>query len=126
MNTSKTFKGSLLGVVSAALLFASSPASAKCDVRHGPAIKAAQQALDTDNVHRVLAWVQPSAQAQIEEAFHRARAVRALNPLAKEFASSYLFEALARVNRVCEEDLLAERMRQALAVQSRQVFAAAR
>lgn len=41
MNTSKTFKRSLLGAVSAALIFASAPASAHCDGRDGAAEKAA-------------------------------------------------------------------------------------
>lgn len=97
-----TLKRSLLGAVSAALIFASMPASAHCDGRDGPVIKAAQQALDTNNVNRVLIWVQPSDEAEIKEAFTRVRAVRALNPLAKEFADNYFFETLVRVHRAGE------------------------
>jgi hypothetical protein len=101
MNT-KTLKRSLLGAVSAALIFASAPASAHCDGRDGPVIKAAQQALDTNNVNRVLIWVQPSDEAEIKEAFGRVRSVRALNPLAKDFADNYFFETLVRVHRAGE------------------------
>jgi hypothetical protein len=101
MNPS-TLKRSLLGAVSAALIFASMPASAHCDGRDGPVIKAAQQALDTNNVNRVLIWVQPSDEAEIKEAFTRVRAVRALNPLAKDFADNYFFETLVRVHRAGE------------------------
>jgi hypothetical protein len=101
MNT-RTLKRSLLGAVSAALIFASMPASAHCDGRDGPVIKAAQQALDTNNVNRVLIWVQPSDEAEIKEAFTRVRAVRALNPLAKDFADNYFFETLVRVHRAGE------------------------
>lgn len=101
MNPS-TLKRSLLGAVSAALIFASMPASAHCDGRDGPVIKAARQALDTNNVNRVLIWVQPSDEAEIKEAFTRVRAVRALNPLAKDFADNYFFETLVRVHRAGE------------------------
>lgn len=58
---------------------------------------AAQQALDTNNLNRVLIWVQPSDEAEIKNAFSRVRAVRALNPLAKDFADNYFFETLVRV-----------------------------
>lgn len=135
MNTSKIFKQSLLAAVSASLLFASASASAHGDGRAGPVIKAAQQALDTDNVNRVLMWVQPADEAEIKEAFLRVRAVRSLYPLAKEFADNYFSETLVRMHRASEGaatrkvepevDLLAEHMRQAIAAQFREVVAVA-
>jgi hypothetical protein len=95
-------KGSLLAAISAALLFAAAPASAHCDGRDGPVVAAAQQALDTGNVNRVLIWVQKTDEAEIREAFRKARAVRQLDPTAKELADNYFFETLVRVHRAGE------------------------
>jgi hypothetical protein len=94
-----TAKVSALATLSVALLFAAGPASAHCDGEDGPVIKAAQQALDTGNVNRVLIWVQPSDQAQIKDAFRKTLDVRQLNPSAKKLADSYFFETLVRVHR---------------------------
>ena len=96
------FKGSLLAAISAALLFAAAPASAHCDGRDGPVVGAAQQALDTGDVNRVLIWVQKSDEADIREAFRKTRAVRQLDAAAKEFADNYFFETLVRVHRAGE------------------------
>ena len=97
-----TAKASALTAISAALLFAASPASAHCDGVDGPVIKSAQQALDTGNVNRVLIWVQPDDQAQIEKAFRKTLDVRKLNPSARELADYYFFETLVRVHRAGE------------------------
>ena len=97
-----TAKAAALATVSLALLFAAGPASAHCDGEDGPVIKSAQQALDSGNVNRVLIWVQPSDEAQIKHAFHKALEVRQLNPSAKELADHYFFETLVRVHRAGE------------------------
>ena len=94
-----TAKASALAALSAALLLASTPASAHCDGVDGPVIKAAQQALDTGNVNRVLIWVQPSDQAQIKDAFRQTLDVRQLSPSAKKLADYAFFETLVRVHR---------------------------
>lgn len=75
-----TVKASALAALSAALLLTAGPASAHCDGEDGPVIKAAQQALDTGNVNRVLIWVQASDQAQIKDAFSKTLDVRQLSP----------------------------------------------
>ncbi|UOB04086.1 DUF6448 family protein [[Acidovorax] ebreus] len=97
-----TAKVSVLAGISAALLLAAGPASAHCDGVDGPVIKAAQQALDTGNVNRVLIWVQPSDQAQITDAFRKTLDVRQLNSSAKNLADYAFFETLVRVHRAGE------------------------
>lgn len=97
-----TVKASVLATLSAALLLAAGPASAHCDGVDGPVIKAAQQALDTGNVNRVLIWVQPSDQAQIKDVFRKTLDVRQLNPNAKKMADYSFFETLVRVHRAGE------------------------
>jgi hypothetical protein len=95
-------KASALATISVALLFATGPASAHCDSADGPVVKAAQQALDTGNVNRVLIWVQHTDEAQIKEAFRKTLEVRKLNPSARELADNYFFETLVRVHRAGE------------------------
>ena len=97
-----TAKVSVLAGISAVLLLAAGPASAHCDGVDGPVIKAAQQALDTGNVNRVLIWVQPSDQAQIKDAFRKTLDVRQLNSSAKNLADYAFFETLVRVHRAGE------------------------
>jgi hypothetical protein len=97
-----TAKAAALATISLALLFAASPASAHCDGEDGPVIKAAQQALDSGNVNRVLIWVQNSDEAQIKDSFRKTLEVRRLNPTAKELADHYFFETLVRVHRAGE------------------------
>lgn len=97
-----TAKAAALATISAALLFAAGPASAHCDGEDGPVVKAAQQALDSGNVNRVLIWVQQTDEAQIKDAFRKTIEVRRLNPSAKELADHYFFETLVRVHRAGE------------------------
>lgn len=97
-----TVKASLLATLSAALLLAAVPASAHCDGEDGPVIKAAQQALDTGNVNRVLIWVQASDHASIKDAFRNTLDVRQLSSSAKKMADHYFFETLVRVHRAGE------------------------
>ena len=97
-----TAKAAALATISAALLFAAGPASAHCDGEDGPVVKAAQQALDSGNVNRVLIWVQQADEAQIKDAFRKTLDVRQLNPSARELADHYFFETLVRVHRAEE------------------------
>lgn len=97
-----TVKASVLATLSAALLLAAGPASAHCDGEDGPVIKAAQQALDTGNVNRVLIWVQTADHAQIKDAFRKTLDVRQLSPAAKKLADYTFFETLVRVHRAGE------------------------
>jgi len=77
-------------------------AFAHCDGMDGPVVKAAQEALATENVNLVLIWVQKKDEGEIQKAFDRTRAVRKLNPQAKELADMYFFETLVRIHRAGE------------------------
>ncbi len=97
-----TIKASVAAALSLGLLFAAGPASAHCDGEDGPVLQSARQALESGNVNRVLAWVQPSDEAQIKAAFGKTIDVRRLNPTARQLADHYFFETLVRVHRAGE------------------------
>jgi len=78
------------------------PAAAHCDTLDGPVVAAARKALDSGNVNLVLVWVQKHDEADIRNAFHRARNVRKGGSEAKELADLYFFETLVRVHRAGE------------------------
>jgi hypothetical protein len=80
----------------------SAAAAAHCDALDGPVIGAARKALEGGDVKLVLLWVQPADEAQIRQAFDKARKVRAGGPEAKELADRYFFETLVRVHRAGE------------------------
>ena len=80
----------------------SSIALAHCDTLDGPVVAAARQALDQNNANLVLIWVTKEKEPEIKAAFDKARAVRALNPTAKEMADTFFFETLVRVHRQSE------------------------
>lgn len=77
-------------------------ASAHCDGLDGPAVKAAQKALQTGDVNQVLIWVQPQDEGEIKKSFEETLAVRKLGPQAQAFADRYFFETLVRVHRAGE------------------------
>jgi hypothetical protein len=89
-------------LVSGAFLTWPQGAQAHCDGMDGPVVKAAQEALATGNVNLVLIWVQKKDEGEIKKAFDRTRAVRKLNPQAKELADMYFFETLVRIHRAGE------------------------
>ena len=86
----------------ALLMFAALPAAAHCDGLDGPVVTAAQQALDTGDVNRVLVWVKHGDEDTIRDAFAKTREVRKLGPTAKELADRSFFETLVRVHRAGE------------------------
>lgn len=77
-------------------------AHAHCDGMDGPVVKAAQAALDKDDVDLVLIWVRKNDEAEIRRAFDRTVNVRKLSPQAKELADTYFFETLVRLHRAGE------------------------
>ncbi len=95
-------RSALAAVVSAALMLASLPASAHCDGLDGPVVTAARQALDSGDPKRVLIWVKGSDEAEVRDAFAKAREVRKLGPAAKELADRSFFETVVRVHRAGE------------------------
>ncbi|HEX5032018.1 MAG TPA: DUF6448 family protein [Tepidiformaceae bacterium] len=82
--------------------FAPSRALAHCDGLDGPVVTAARQALEKNDVKRVLIWVQKKDEAEIRKAFDQTLAVRKLSPRARELADTYFFETLVRVHRAGE------------------------
>lgn len=78
-------------------------AKAHCDGMDGPVVKAAQTALDTENINPVLIWVPKESVAEIQDVFKKSLAVRKLgSPEAKEVADNYFFETIVRVHRTGE------------------------
>ncbi|HXH10637.1 MAG TPA: DUF6448 family protein [Alphaproteobacteria bacterium] len=76
--------------------------AAHCDGLDGPVVKAAQQAMETENANPVLIWVQKRDEAEIKETFQKTLAVRQLSPEAKDLAERYFFETLVRLHRAGE------------------------
>jgi hypothetical protein len=72
---------------------------AHCDTMGGPIIKSAQKALETGDVNLVLMWIQKKDEAELKQAFQKAREVRKLNPAAKELADRYFLETFVRLHR---------------------------
>jgi hypothetical protein len=68
----------------------------------GPVVKAAQKALETNDVNLVLIWVQPRDEAEIRRVFEHVLAVRKQGPQAKELADRFFFETLVRIHRAGE------------------------
>jgi len=77
-------------------------AVAHCDGLDGPVVTAARQALETNDVNRVLIWVKKQDEPEIRKAFEQTLTVRKLSPQARELADMYFFETLVRVHRVGE------------------------
>ena len=92
-----------LGLAGLGLLFVGTDyASAHCDGLDGPVVKAAQKALETNNVNLVLIWVQKENEPELNAAFQQTVAVRRLSPQSKAMADRYLFETLVRLHRAGE------------------------
>src|SRR5687768_12252404 len=72
----------------------SASASAHCDTLDGPVVSAARKGLESGNVNLVLVWVQKKDEAEIRNAFQKARSVRKTGGDAKELADTYFFETL--------------------------------
>ena len=93
----------IAAAISMALALAwSASASAHCDTLDGPVVSAARKALETGNVNLVLVWVQKNDEAELRNAFQRARSVRKAGGEARELADLYFFETLVRVHRAGE------------------------
>ena len=91
-----------VALCTAALLLATSVASAHCDGMDGPVVKSAQEALDAGDVRRVLVWVQKEDDAEVRRAFEQTLTVRKLSPEARELADRYFFETVVRIHRAGE------------------------
>ena len=72
---------------------------AHCDTRNGPVVKAAKEALRTDNVNFVLIWIQQKDESEIKTAFSKTMAVRTISKEAQLLADEYFFETVVRLHR---------------------------
>lgn len=88
--------------MAAVVLAAPATARAHCDGLDGPVVKAAQAALESGDVARVLIWVRAEDEPEIRAAFDDALAVRRLSAQAKTLADRYFFETVVRIHRVGE------------------------
>lgn len=95
-----TLAGMLMTAGAAAVIPAM--AQAHCDTMDGPVVKAARQALEKDDVNRVLIWVKRADEPAIREAFQHALVVRKLGPEARNLADRWFFETLVRLHRAGE------------------------
>src|SRR5512139_54570 len=92
----------LLPLLLAAALLAPGVGRAHCDTLDGPVVNAARAALDSGKLAPVLAWVRAEDEAEIRDAFARARTVRAAGKDAKALADRWFFETVVRVHRAAE------------------------
>ena len=92
-----------LGLAGLGLLFVGTDyASAHCDGLDGPVVKAAQKALQTNNVNLILIWVQKENEPELRAVFQQTIAVRRFSTESKAVADRYLFETLVRLHRTGE------------------------
>ena len=84
------------------LLFGAKYAYAHCDGLDGPVVKAAQKAVETNNVNLVLIWVQKENETELKAVFQQAMAVRKLSPESRVLADRNLFETTVRLHRAGE------------------------
>ena len=94
---------SLIVILVGSSLFAGN-VLAHCDTMAGPVVKAAREALRTQNVNLVLIWVQKKDEAEVKEKFRQTLAVRKLNSQARKLADNYFYETIVRVHRAGESE----------------------
>ena len=98
--SNKGFKGIAVGtVLLMTILGAPISALAHCDTLDGPVVETARIALDKGDVTPLLKWVGTSKEKEIQLAFEKTLAMRAMGPEAKQFADMYFFETLVRIHR---------------------------
>lgn len=73
-----------------------------CDSMDGPVVKAAEIALDMENVNYVLPYVSPEDDGELKDAFERTLSVRELSGDAAELADYWFFETAVRLYRKAE------------------------
>ncbi|BDG01241.1 DUF6448 family protein [Anaeromyxobacter oryzae] len=93
---------SILTLALAGALFAPGLARAHCDTLDGPVVGAARAALERGDLNPVLAWIQPAHEAEIRDAFAKARAARKAGKDARAVADTWFFETVVRLHRAGE------------------------
>jgi hypothetical protein len=70
-----------------------------CDALDGPVVKAAQRALEAQDVNLVLPYVHKDGEAEVVKAFEKVTRIRESYPGAREIADLHFFETVVRVHR---------------------------
>ena len=70
-----------------------------CDTLDGPVVAAARQALEAEDVDRVLPFVPTDGEDEVRAAFDLARKARVQGAEAREVADLYFFDTAVRVHR---------------------------
>ncbi len=99
-NRSKTMAA--LAFLAMTILSAPQGALAHCDTLDGPVVETARTALAKGDVTPLLKWVRADEEKEIQAAFQKTLAMRAMGPEAREFADMYFFETLVRIHRAGE------------------------
>lgn len=95
------------GALAAVVFFAvfslgATRALAHCDGLDGPVVTAAQNALESGDLRRVLIWVGEEDEAEVRAAFDETVTVRKLGADARALADRYFFETVVRIHRAGE------------------------
>lgn len=83
-------------------LFLPQSAEAHCDSMDGPVVLAAQDALETGDVNKVLIWVNEGQEQEVVESFQQTMKVRNENEKVRKLADRYFFETVVRLHRESE------------------------
>ncbi len=73
-----------------------------CDSLDGPVVRAAREALDSENVEVILPYVYKPGEDEVRRAFELTVKARAKGPDAREVADRFFFETAVRVHRAGE------------------------
>jgi len=73
-----------------------------CDNMEGPVVKAAELALEMENINYVLPFVKEEFEHELKDAFAKTMEVRELSGEAAELADYWFFETAVRLHRLGE------------------------
>ncbi|MFW6138681.1 MAG: DUF6448 family protein [Spirochaetota bacterium] len=73
-----------------------------CDSMDGPVVKAAQQALKSEDVNLILPYVPREGEQEVIKAFEKVVEARKNGDSAREVADRYFFETVVRIHRAGE------------------------
>lgn len=83
-------------------LFLPQSAAAHCDSMDGPVVLAVQEALEIEDVNKVLIWVNEAQEQEVRASFQQTLEVRNENAKVRELADRYFFETVVRLHRESE------------------------
>lgn len=73
------------------------------DSMDGPLVKAAENALDMENIKYILPYVSPKDEKELKDAFEKTLSVRELSGVAAELADYWFFETTVRLHHKWED-----------------------